>query len=53
MTNDYLPIQFRGDEFLRKEGDMSGKAWDEDALRQWEFFENGSKAWSGRPPEDS
>ena len=52
VTNDYLPIQFRGDEFLRKEGDLSGKTWDEDALRQWEFDENGGRSWSGRPPED-
>ena len=48
VTNDYLPIQFRGDEFLRKEGDTSDKTWDEDALRQWEFEENGGRPWSGR-----
>ncbi|KAI0358665.1 hypothetical protein OH77DRAFT_1587669 [Trametes cingulata] len=51
VTNDYLPIQFRGEEFLRKEGDMCDKVWDEDALRQWEFEENGGRPWSGRPSE--
>ncbi|OSD07077.1 P-loop containing nucleoside triphosphate hydrolase protein [Trametes coccinea BRFM310] len=53
VTNDYLPIQFRGEEFLRKEGDKRDKIWDEDALRQWEFEENGGRPWSGRPPEPS
>ncbi|KAI0745327.1 hypothetical protein C8Q76DRAFT_852066 [Earliella scabrosa] len=52
VTNDYLPIQFRGETFLRKEGDMADKVWDEDALRQWEFEENGGKPWAGRPPEE-
>ncbi|TBU31574.1 P-loop containing nucleoside triphosphate hydrolase protein [Dichomitus squalens] len=51
VTNDYLPIQFRGDEFLRKEGDTANKTWDEDALRQWEFEENGGRPWPGRPSE--
>ncbi|KAI9067380.1 P-loop containing nucleoside triphosphate hydrolase protein [Trametes sanguinea] len=51
VTNDYLPIQFRGEEFLRKEGDKRDKVWDEDALRHWEFEENGGRPWSGRPPE--
>ncbi|KAH9892738.1 P-loop containing nucleoside triphosphate hydrolase protein [Cubamyces lactineus] len=51
VTNDYLPIQFRGGEFLRKEGDKRDKVWDEDALRQWELQENGGRPWSGRPTE--
>ncbi|KAI0779686.1 P-loop containing nucleoside triphosphate hydrolase protein [Fomes fomentarius] len=53
VTNEYMPIQFRGDTFLWKEGDKTDKAWDEDALRQWEFEENGGRSWSGRPPEES
>ncbi len=53
MTNEYIPIQFRGDTFLRMEGDKTDKAWDENALRQWEFEENGGRSWSGRPPEES
>lgn len=51
VTNEYMPIQFRDDEFLRKEGDTTGKTWDEDALRQWEFEENGGRPWLGRPSE--
>ena len=46
-----MPIQFRGETFLRKEGDVTDKVWDEDALRQWEFEENGGRPWSGRPSE--
>ncbi|KAH9929539.1 P-loop containing nucleoside triphosphate hydrolase protein [Epithele typhae] len=52
VTNDYMPIQFRGDEFVRKAGDLGGKTWDEDALRKWEYAENGGKPWSGRPSEN-
>ncbi|EIW62725.1 P-loop containing nucleoside triphosphate hydrolase protein [Trametes versicolor FP-101664 SS1] len=51
VTNDYLPIQFRDEEFLLKEGDIHDKAWDEDALREWEFKENGGRPWSGRPAD--
>ena len=36
MTNEYLPEQFRSEVFLRKEGDLSEKAWDADALKAWE-----------------
>ncbi|KAH9858932.1 P-loop containing nucleoside triphosphate hydrolase protein [Lenzites betulinus] len=53
VTNDYLPIQFHGDEFLLKEGDKHDKTWDEDALREWELKENGGHPWSGRPPEEN
>ncbi|PIL36072.1 hypothetical protein GSI_01732 [Ganoderma sinense ZZ0214-1] len=51
VTNEYMPIQFCHDEFLRKEGDMTGKTWDEDALRQWVFEENGGQPWLGQPSE--
>ena len=51
VTNEYLPIQFQGDEFLHKEGDKSGKMWDEQALREWELRENHGQSWSGRPNE--
>ena len=51
VTNEYLPIQFQGDEFLRKEGDKSGKMWDEQALREWELRENHGQSWSGRTNE--
>jgi putative ATPase len=48
VHNDYLPIQFRGDHFLRVAGDLTGKVWDEDALRRWENEVNGGKEWEGR-----
>lgn len=51
VHNDYLPIQFRGEVFLKKADDQSGKLWDEDALVRWENEENGGKDWEGRLPE--
>jgi putative ATPase len=48
VTNEYLPPQIRGEMVLSKEGDSTGKKWDEDALRQWEEIENGGQAWAGR-----
>ncbi|KZT28929.1 P-loop containing nucleoside triphosphate hydrolase protein [Neolentinus lepideus HHB14362 ss-1] len=48
VTNDYLPAQFRDEVFLRKEGDLSGKEWDEEALRRWEREVNGGREWEGR-----
>ncbi|KAI0252710.1 hypothetical protein BJV78DRAFT_332193 [Lactifluus subvellereus] len=49
VTNDYLPPQISGEVILREEGDLKGKKWDEDALRQWEETENGGETWVGRP----
>lgn len=48
MHNDYLPVQFRGDIFLKEAGDRSGKLWDEDALVRWENEDNGGRDWEGR-----
>ncbi|TCD63033.1 hypothetical protein EIP91_006069 [Steccherinum ochraceum] len=48
VTNDYMPIQFIGDVFLREEGDKSGKSWDEEALMKWEMDENRGRPWPGR-----
>ena len=48
VHNEHLPRQFQEEIFLRKEGDMSGKIWDEDALVIWENKENGGKEWEGR-----
>ncbi|KIM75450.1 hypothetical protein PILCRDRAFT_35723, partial [Piloderma croceum F 1598] len=48
VHNDYLPVQFRGDFFLKEVGDLSGKLWDEDALVRWENEENGGRDWEGR-----
>ncbi|GLB37159.1 putative mgsA AAA+ ATPase C terminal [Lyophyllum shimeji] len=48
VHNTYLPIQFQGEKFLREEGDMSDKLWDEHALSLWEREENAGKEWNGR-----
>ncbi|KDQ57540.1 hypothetical protein JAAARDRAFT_130261 [Jaapia argillacea MUCL 33604] len=48
VHNEYMPIQFKGEVFLQKEGDLSGKVWDEDALRQWELEVNRGRDWEGR-----
>jgi len=52
VTNEYLPSLVQGEIILRKEGDLSGKVWDEEALRRWEEIENGGRAWEGRPSRD-
>lgn len=52
MHNDYLPIQFRGESFLKEAGDRSGKIWDNDALVRWENEENGGRDWEGRPARE-
>lgn len=48
VTNEYLPSRVQGEIILRKEGDLSDKLWDEEALRRWEELENGERAWTGR-----
>lgn len=48
MHNDYLPITFRGDTFLKEAGDTSGKVWDEKELLRWEQEDNGGRIWEGR-----
>lgn len=48
VHNDYLPIQFREETFLKDAGDTSDKVWNEDALVVWESEENGGKEWEGR-----
>ncbi|KZT72047.1 P-loop containing nucleoside triphosphate hydrolase protein, partial [Daedalea quercina L-15889] len=47
VTNDYLPPQFKSEAFHRPAGDLSGKSWDEEALRQWELEENNGEPWKG------
>ncbi|KAG5716740.1 ATPase WRNIP1 [Termitomyces sp. T112] len=49
VHNIYLPIQFEGEVFLRREGDTRDKIWDEAALCVWEHEANGDKEWEGRP----
>ncbi|KAG2145962.1 P-loop containing nucleoside triphosphate hydrolase protein [Suillus bovinus] len=48
VCNDYLPIAFRGDSFLKEVGDLSDKVWDERELLRWEQEENGGRLWEGR-----
>lgn len=52
VTNEYLPSRVQGEIILRKEGDLSDKLWDEEALRRWEESENGERAWTGRLSRD-
>ncbi|KAG6865844.1 hypothetical protein C0991_011176 [Blastosporella zonata] len=49
VHNTYLPIQFQGEVFLRQDGDMTDKIWDDAALNFWEHEANGDKEWEGRP----
>ncbi|KIY74296.1 P-loop containing nucleoside triphosphate hydrolase protein [Cylindrobasidium torrendii FP15055 ss-10] len=53
VSNVYLPPQFNGQVFLRKEGDTEGKEWDEEALKDWEERENGGMPWEGRHTSSS
>ncbi|TFY81202.1 hypothetical protein EWM64_g2809 [Hericium alpestre] len=48
VTNEYLPTELKEERFLRREGDMHDKAWDEDALKEWEKEENEGREWEGR-----
>jgi len=48
VTNEYLPSRLQGEIILRKEGDLSDKLWDEDALKRWEEVENSELEWTGR-----
>ncbi|KAK0225795.1 DNA polymerase III, clamp loader complex, gamma/delta/delta subunit [Armillaria fumosa] len=48
VHNNYMPIQFEDEEFLKKVDDKSGKIWDEAALREWELLENHGHDWEGR-----
>jgi putative ATPase len=38
----------QGEVILRKEGDLSDKLWDEEALRRWEEVENKGRDWKGK-----
>ena len=48
VTNDYVPDEIKGMVFLKPEGDVSDKLWDEDALTRWELKKNHGMAWEGR-----
>jgi len=40
VTNDYVPDEIKDMVFLKSEGDISDKIWDEDALGRWELKKN-------------
>ncbi|ESK82413.1 replication-associated recombination protein a [Moniliophthora roreri MCA 2997] len=48
VHNTYLPPDIEAQVFLRKEGDLSGKTWDEQALKRWEEARNNGMRWEGR-----
>jgi putative ATPase len=48
VHNDYLPVAFRGDKYLKEVGDLSDKDWNEQELLRWEQEENGGRSWEGR-----
>ncbi|KAG1742850.1 DNA polymerase III, clamp loader complex, gamma/delta/delta subunit [Suillus lakei] len=48
VHNDYLPIAFRGDMFLKEAGNLSDKDWNEQELLRWEQEGNGGRLWEGR-----
>ena len=48
VQQEYLPPPLLGEKFLKKEGDVSDKAWDEMLLKRWESVCNDDRPWSGR-----
>ncbi|EJD06776.1 P-loop containing nucleoside triphosphate hydrolase protein [Fomitiporia mediterranea MF3/22] len=52
VHNQYLPTQLKDDVYLLKEGDMSDRVWDEEALKTWEKEANDSREWDGRRKND-
>jgi putative ATPase len=53
VTNDYVPDKIKDVVFLKSEGDISDKIWDDDALRRWELKKNRGIAWEGRTGDHS
>jgi len=53
VTNDYVPDEIKGMVFLKQEGDVSDKLWDENALKRWELKKNNGMAWGGRTGDHS
>ena len=48
VTNDYVPDEIKDTVFLKPEGDIYEKSWDEAALRRWELKKNNGMPWEGR-----
>lgn len=53
VTNDYVPGDIKDMVFLKPEGDISDKLWDEDALKRWELKKNHGMPWEGRSGDHS
>ena len=53
VTNDYVPDEIKDVVFLKPEGDISDKVWDDDALRRWELKKNHAMPWEGRAGDHS
>ena len=53
VTNDYVPNEIKDMVFLKSEGDVSDKMWDEDALTRWEVKKNNGVPWEGRTGDHS
>jgi putative ATPase len=53
VTNDYVPEEIKDMVFLKPEGDISDKLWDEDALKRWELKKNRGMPWEGRTGDHS
>lgn len=51
VHNQYLPTQLKDEIFLYKEGDITDKIWDEEALKDWEKEDNEGRRWDGRTPK--
>jgi len=48
VHQEYLPPPLIGQEFLKKEGDVKDKMWDDKLLKGWEYECNDNKPWEGR-----
>jgi putative ATPase len=53
VTNDYVPDEIKDMVFLKSEGDISDKLWDDDALGRWELKKNHGIPWEGRTGDHS
>jgi putative ATPase len=53
VTNDYVPEEIKDMVFLKPEGDISDKLWDEAALRRWELKKNHGTPWEGKTGDHS
>jgi len=53
VTNDYVPDEIKDMVFLKSEGDVSDKLWDEGALTRWETKRNHGIPWEGRTGDHS